>query len=86
MRNGLREHRVEKIERMAHAGEEKAVLIPEIFIYDADRNAGFFCYGIDIGSVKTALGKLVDAGLEYRELCIVVKLFVHSSVLRRIVS
>ena len=77
VRDRLAQNRVEQRQRVTHAGKEKAVLIAEILIYNADRNAGLFGYNIDICPVQTALGKFVDARFEDELFCVVVKFFVH---------
>ena len=62
--HGFLQDLVQQGQGVTHAGQEKAVLIAEIFVEYAHGDPGSLGDGIDIGSVQAALGELVDAGLQ----------------------
>ena len=63
VRHGLLQNLIQLSQRVAHTGQKKAVLIAEILIENAHGNSGGLGDGIDIGTIQTESGKLVDAGL-----------------------
>ena len=78
VRHGLLQDLIQLSQRVTHAGQKKAVLIAEILIEDAHGNAGGLGDGIDIGTIQTESGKLVDAGLQDQVHGFFIELFIHS--------
>ena len=78
-RGGLLQRRVQQLERVPHAGEEKRVLIAKIFINHADAHACALRDRHDRRGLKPAAGKFRDPRLQNRPQRRLIQLPIHKT-------